>query len=118
MHNLHLQWDHEQGVFKRPEPVIHDATLNGTGVQLETAVLSHHSGSHVKFELATHVRVRDDVEIGRVLEKWVEPLHDLIGIFWLRNPGIVSVSVQRPSSLEPSKICYSAGLCLSRPVAF
>ena len=107
IHNLHLQWDHEQGVFKRPEPVIHDATLNGTGVQLVTAALSHHSESRVKFELATHVRVRDDVEIGRVLEKWVEPLHDLIGIFWLKNPGIVSISVQRPSSLEPSKICYS-----------
>lgn len=106
-HNLHLQWDHEEGVFKRPDPVGHDATINGTLIQLITGVASHHSASRFEFDLTSHFSVTDDVAIGHVLEKWVEPLHDLIGIFWLKNPGIVSVSVQRPSRLEPSRICYS-----------
>ena len=106
-HNLHLQWDHEEGIFKRPEPVGHHATVNGTPVQLITAARGHHSDSRFEFELTSHFRVTDEVAIGQVLEKWVEPLHDLMGIFWLKNPGIVSVSVQRPSSSEGSKICYS-----------
>ncbi|MCY3662492.1 MAG: hypothetical protein OXH28_06660 [bacterium] len=106
-HNLYLQWDYEQGVFERPKPVIHEAKVNAADVQLETAVLGHHSGRRLEFELGTYVRVRDEVEVGRILEKWVEPLHDLIGMFWLKNPGIVSVSVQRAASLGSSKICYS-----------
>ena len=106
-HNLHLQWDHKEGVFKRPEPVVQDATVNGAPIQLMTAVQGDHSDSRFEFELTSHFKVTDEVGIGQVLEKWVEPLHDLMGIFWLKNPGIVSVGVQRPSSLELSRICYS-----------
>ena len=106
-HNLHRQWDHELGVFSRPRPVVHDAILDSATVQLQTAALGRYSGNRVEFELTTLIRVTDEVEVGRVLEKWIEPLHDLVGIFWLKNPGIVSVDVRRPSSLELSRICYS-----------
>ena len=106
-HNLHMQWDHEEGVFKRPEPAVHDATVNGTPIQLMTATDGDHSESRFKFELTSHFRVTDEIAISQVLEKWIEPLHDLIGIFWLKNPGIVSVSVQRPSDMELSSIAYS-----------
>ena len=106
-HNLHQQWDHDLGVFRRPKPVVHDAILDDTAVQLQTGVRGHYSGNRVEFELTTLIRVTDEVRVGQVLEKWIEPLHDLVGIFWLKNPGLVSVRVQHPHSLGRSRICYS-----------
>ena len=106
-HNLHKQWDRSADTFTRPDPAIHEATVAGVTVQLKTAVSFHISDTRAEFELGSHFRVIDEVQIDEVLQKWVEPLHDLVGLFWLQNPGIVSVQVKRPDSRELSKVSYS-----------
>lgn len=106
-HSLHRHWDSEGRVFTRPERVVHCSTANGARVELCIGSSVFESGDEVIFELGTDLTVTDDIPIGEVRRKWVEPLHDLVGIFWLKNPGIVSVSVQTPDSLDGSEVGYS-----------
>ena len=106
-HGLHRHWDRKGRVFTRPRPDVHDSTVSGANVQLRTGVGVYESGDQVDFRLATGLTVTDDIALSEVLRKWVEPLHDLVGIFWLKDPGIVAVSVQLPDSLELSEVVYS-----------
>lgn len=106
-HNLLKQWDRSTGTFTHPDPTIHEATVAGVTVQLKTAVAVQCSDTRAEFDLGSHFHVVDELRIDEVLQKWVEPLHDLVGLFWLKNPGIVSVQVQEADSLELSKLIYS-----------
>ncbi len=114
-HNLDQHWDREDRVFTRPEPVVHKASVNGAAVELHIGVRTDQSDNRVEVELESHFIVTGEVEIGEVLKKWVAPLHDLVGLFWLGNPGIVSVEAEHPDGLGLSRICYSGRFAPADP---
>lgn len=114
-HNMHRQWDRESRVFTSPETVVHEAKLDDATVRLLVGVASHHSEARTEFNLDSRFLVADDIEIGEVLGKWVEPLHDLVGLFWLGNPGIVSVEAKRSDDRGLSRIRYSGRFAPADP---
>lgn len=108
--DLQRQWDNTLTTFTRPEPVVYRAAVGGATVQLRRETGFECSSEELDLRLSTCFSIDDDVELGDVRDKWVVPLHDFVGFFWLQNPGVVWIRVRLADSRWPAETYYAGKL--------
>lgn len=109
------QWDEGFNTFTRPEPLSYEATVGGASLSLHRKLVGDTTADRLDLRLSTYLLVSDDMRLDQIQGEWVEPLHNLVGFFWLKNPGVVSVRVKLRNSDPLSSVCFSGKLAPIAP---
>ena len=89
--DLQDSWRPDSRIFTVPDPLVHEARIDGVRLQLRSECVPIPSRLGFTATRRTYFCIEDDVAFRDIRTTWVRPLFEFLSFFWLRSAKVLQV---------------------------
>lgn len=89
--DLQDSWRPDSRTFTVPDPLVHEARIDGARLQLRSECVPNPSRSRFTLTMRTYFSIENDVPFRDIRTTWARPLFEFLSFFWLRSAKVLRV---------------------------